>query len=156
MDADKHGLILFDGVCVLCSRTVHWIIRRDRAGYFRFAPLQSETAKQLIRVHAAAGQDIRNDPQHIRKDPKRNNVPDSIILLEGGRMYAESTAVLRIARRLDGPWKLAAALLIVPKAARDAAYRWVARNRYRWFGRRDRCMIPSPGIRDRFLSVDDL
>jgi|HigsolmetaAR203D_1030402.scaffolds.fasta_scaffold01360_16 predicted DCC family thiol-disulfide oxidoreductase YuxK len=149
MNAEKHGLILFDGVCVLCSWTVQWIIRRDRAGYFRFAPLQSETAQKLIREHAAAGQDIRTDP-------RQTNRPDSIILLEGGRLFTESTAALRIARRLDGPWKLAAALLIVPKSVRDAAYRWVARNRYRWFGRRDRCMIPSPGIRDRFLSVDDL
>jgi len=141
MGGDERALVLFDGVCHLCSRSVRFIIRRDRKGRFRFAPLQSETARRLI-GETGKGPVELTDP------------PASIILLENGRIYTESDAVLRIARRLDGPWKLAAALGFVPKRLRDAFYRWIAANRYRWFGRSGSCMIPSPEIRERFVSDD--
>lgn len=129
----EHSIILFDGVCNVCSSSVQFIIRRDRKGRFRFASLQSGIADQLLAGHPLTGK------MH------------SIVLIENGKLFTESTAVLRIAGKLDGFWKAAAIFLVLPKGIRDPLYRWFARNRYRWFGKRDSCMIPSPEIRERFL-----
>lgn len=130
----KEGaIVLFDGVCHLCNGAVRWIIRRDRRARFRFAAMQSDTGAALLAQYG---------------------VPpgtDSMVLIEGGRWFAESTAALRIARRLGGLWPLACVLVIVPKPLRDGIYRFVARRRYRWFGRSETCMIPDAGIRERFL-----
>ena len=130
---EKHAIVLFDGVCNLCSRSVQFIIKRDRRGYFRFASLQSDTGKRLL----ADRPDFAN--------------ADSLVLIENGRYYRESSAVLRIARRLEGIWKLAVVGIAVPRPLRDALYRCLARNRHRWFGRRDTCMLPSAEQRKRFL-----
>ena len=118
-----YDVILFDGVCNLCNSSVQFVIRRDRRARFKFAPLQSQGE--------AAG--------------------DSIVLVDNGRRYTRSTAALRIARHLDFPWNLAYALIVVPRPLRDAAYDFIARRRYRWFGRRDVCMTPTPELRSRFL-----
>ena len=126
--------ILFDGECNLCNGFVDFVIRRDRAGRFQFAPLQSEFARRAL-AHGAPA-------------PAR----DSVVLLESGRVYVESTAALRIFRRLSAGWPLLYALIVVPAFLRDAAYRWIARNRYRWFGRRPTCRVPGDGERGRFIS----
>lgn len=133
-DKDEHAIILFDGVCSLCSRSVSFIISRDPAGYFSFASLQGEAGQALLQRLKLTGQPM-----------------DSIVLIEQGIPYVESTAALRISRHLTGLWKSAVILLLIPRPVRDILYRFIARNRYKWFGRQDRCMMPSAAIRDRFL-----
>ncbi len=135
--AAGHGVVLFDGVCNLCNATVQFILDRDRAGYFRFAALQSEAG---VRELAARGH------------APVTGEPDSIMLLEGDRVYDRSDAALRVARRLDGAWPVMAMFLVVPRFVRDVVYRFIARNRYRWFGRTDECRIPTPALRARFLT----
>lgn len=125
-------IVLFDGVCNLCNGSVRFIIRRDLRRRLRFAPLQSETARRLL---AGAPADL----------------PDSLVLVERGRVWTRSSAVLRIAKGLRWPWPLAYALVAIPRPLRDWLYTRVARNRYRWFGRRDDCMVPTPELRARFL-----
>lgn len=130
----EYPIILFDGVCNLCNSSVQFIIRRDRKKQFRFASLQGRTAQQLL---AMSGLDAEGQ--------------DTIVLVEDGKIYTRSTAVLRILRRLGGFWRLAYAYIIVPRFIRDGIYKFIARNRYRWFGRREECMVPEPGVRERFL-----
>lgn len=129
------AIILFDGVCNFCDGAVNFIIERDTKNYFKFAPLQSENGQKLAAEHGI-------DLQKI----------DSIILIEGGEAYTESTAALKIARNLGGLWSLAYAFIIVPKFIRDYFYRLFAKNRYRLFGKKDACMLPSPEVRAKFLS----
>jgi predicted DCC family thiol-disulfide oxidoreductase YuxK len=126
--------VLFDGVCNLCNASVGFIVDRDRRGYFSFAPLQSEVGRRLLAAHGPLPESM-----------------DSVVLLEGGRLYTRSRAALRIARRLDGAWPLLFALSILPVPLADAAYAWVARNRYRWFGRTEACRVPTAALRARFL-----
>jgi predicted DCC family thiol-disulfide oxidoreductase YuxK len=126
-------LVLFDGVCNLCNGAVRFIIRRDPNAQFQFAPLTS----------AAANRALASVPTR--------ELPDSVVLVDEGRIYTRSDAALRIARGLRFPWPLAYALVVVPRGLRDWAYDAVARRRYRWFGRQDQCMIPGPSIRQRFL-----
>lgn len=128
------AVVLFDGVCNLCNGSVQFIIRRDPAGRFRFASLQSEAGQALLRRHGL-------DPEDLF----------SVILVEDGRVHSRSDAALRIAGGLSGGWRAAGALRVVPRPLRDLVYGLVARNRYRWFGRRDACMIPTPELRARFL-----
>ena len=135
--AGDHAVVLFDGVCNLCNGAVNFIIDRDPDGYFRFAPLQSDVAEQLL-----AGTDAADAPL------------DTIVLVEDGAAYVRSTAALRIARRLSGLWPLLSAFLVVPRPLRDAVYDWIAANRYRWFGRREQCRVPTPGLKDRFLEYE--
>lgn len=129
-----HAVVLFDGVCNLCAGVVRFVARRDPHARFRFASLQSDAARALL---ASAG--------------APSPLPDSIVLLEDGRVFVESDAALRIARGLRFPWPLLASLLALPRFVRDPAYRVVARRRYRWFGRKDSCMVPTPELRARFL-----
>jgi predicted DCC family thiol-disulfide oxidoreductase YuxK len=134
------AIILFDGVCNLCNGFVQFIIEHDPAGRFQFTALQSEAGQALLRLHGLNSLTPGTDP-------------DSIQLLEDGRLYSHSTAVLRIARRLGGGWVLLAAPgWLLPATVRDALYRFVARNRYRWFGRQEACWLPTPALRARFLS----
>jgi predicted DCC family thiol-disulfide oxidoreductase YuxK len=126
--------VLFDGVCNLCNSSVNFVIDHDPAGYFKFASLQSEEAGVLLAQHGL-------DAGYL----------DSIILLEEGRLYRNATAALRIARRLSGAWPLLYAFIVVPRPVRDRVYGWVARNRYRWFGKRDQCRLPTAELRERFL-----
>jgi len=126
-------VLLFDGVCTLCNGFVRFVIERDPAGRFQFAPLQSDAARRLL---SAAPQPL----------------PDSLVLVENGRLFMRSTAALRVARGLRFPWPLAYVFVAVPRPVRDWVYDAVARNRYRWFGRRDVCMVPTPELRSRFLN----
>jgi predicted DCC family thiol-disulfide oxidoreductase YuxK len=125
-------VLLFDGVCTLCNGFVRFVIERDPAGRFRFAPLQSAAAARLLGAVPPP-------------------LPDSLVLLEDGRLFTRSTAVLRVARGLPFPWPLAYVFVAVPRPVRDWVYDAVARYRYRWFGRREVCMVPMPELRARFL-----
>jgi predicted DCC family thiol-disulfide oxidoreductase YuxK len=127
--------ILFDGVCNLCSGFVQFVINRDPNGYFRFASLQSDVGQALLTQHGLTPA----------------ITPETIILLENGHAYAYSSAVLRIFRRLGGGWPLLYAGRVLPRFLRDAAYRFVARHRYQWFGREEACWLPTPALRQRFL-----
>ena len=130
---DNHPTILFDGVCNYCNRMVNFVIRHDKKDRFRFAALQSST-----------GSYIRNS----------KNVPDStdsFIYIENDKVYIYSTAALRVMMRMGWPWKAAAILFIVPAFIRDSVYKWFAKNRYVWFGKKETCMVPSPEIKNKFL-----
>ncbi|MFC3748508.1 thiol-disulfide oxidoreductase DCC family protein [Paenibacillus sp. GCM10012306] len=128
------SVVLIDGVCHLCQGLVRFIIPRDPDAKFMFAPLQSEIATGLLR-------DGGLEPGKL----------DTVVLVENGRYYTESAAALRIARGLRFPWPLAYVFILVPRSLRDILYRYVARNRYRWFGRDEQCLLPTPEIRKRFL-----
>jgi predicted DCC family thiol-disulfide oxidoreductase YuxK len=130
----SHPLILFDGVCNLCNGFVQFVVARDPGGRFHFGALQSAAARRILELHDAP-------------DP----LPDAFALVEGGALHWRSTAVLHIARHLTFPWPLAYVLIAVPRPLRDGVYAFVARNRYRWFGRRDQCPVPTPELRSRFL-----
>jgi predicted DCC family thiol-disulfide oxidoreductase YuxK len=127
------AVVLFDGVCNLCNAWVRFVVERDRAGRFQFAPLQSAAAARLLGGRATSAL-------------------DSLVLVTDGRILTRSSAAIEIARGLGFPWHLAAALLVVPRPVRDAVYDFIARRRYRWFGKRDVCMIPGPEHQGRFLS----
>lgn len=132
--------ILFDGVCNLCNGFVHFVIARDPAARFRFAALTSPVATRVVRQ---AGVSLP--------------LPDSIVVIEDGKAYVRSAAALRIARGLRFPWPLMYGFILVPRSLRDRVYDFIAARRYRWFGQRDVCMIPTPELRRRFLdSQDDL
>ncbi|WP_235063438.1 thiol-disulfide oxidoreductase DCC family protein [Candidatus Halobonum tyrrellensis] len=135
VDLDDHPVLLFDGVCNLCNGAVRFVVRFDDAGTFRFAPLQSDVGQALLDRY---GRSLSGDAL------------DSVVLVEDGVAYEKSDAVLRVARRLDGPWPLAYPLTLLPRRLRDAAYDVVAANRYRVFGRSDECQIPPPELRERF------
>ena len=129
------SIILFDGVCNLCNAAVQFIIKRDHKNQFLFASLQSETGRLLVK--------------QFNLDKNQMN---SIILIENERAYLRSTAALRIAKRLSGPWFLLYAFMIVPKFIRDGVYNVISKNRYRWFGRKDECMIPTAELKAKFLN----
>ncbi len=127
-------VILFDGVCNLCNRFVQFVIRYDNKQKFLFSSLQSGYVAELA-----------------KKIPGPVTSPKTIILLEGSRFYMRSSAVLRIARQLIFPWNLFYVFMFVPRLLRDSMYNLIARNRYRLFGKRETCMIPTPELRERFL-----
>jgi len=127
-------IILFDGVCNLCSAAVQWVIKRDKHSTLLFASLQSETARQLL-----AGRRINS--QQLT----------SVALLTDEEFLQKSDAELLIAGQLPGAWKAFYWLRIVPRFIRDAVYDFVARHRYQWFGKQTECMIPTPELRSRFL-----
>jgi len=127
-------IIVFDGICNFCSAYVKFVIRRDQTGRFHFATLQSVTGRALLQRHGLDAVDI-----------------NTFLLVKGGKAYVRSDAVIQVARELDGPWKLARVFGLIPRLLRDGAYDWFARNRYRFFGRKEACMVPTDDIRDRFL-----
>ena len=127
-------IILFDGVCNFCNYWVTFAIKRDRKNKLKFTPLQGETAKQLL-------------PQfHINPSSL-----SSVIFIDNGKAYTQSSAAIQICKHLDGGWKLFYALIIIPKFMRDGLYNIIARNRYKWFGKKESCMIPTPELKERFL-----
>ncbi|MBI3139213.1 MAG: thiol-disulfide oxidoreductase DCC family protein [Sphingobacteriales bacterium] len=129
-----HSIVLFDGVCNLCNRSVQFIIKRDKKDRFRFAALQGKTGQALLAKH-----DLPSDSFN------------SFILAEGDRIYTRSTGALQMLKRLGGPWSLCYVFILVPRFIRDGVYNWVARNRYRWFGKKESCMIPTPALKNKFL-----
>lgn len=130
---DDERIILFDGVCNYCNTMVNFVIRRDRKDRFRFAPLQSATGEAL-RAKYQVSPDV-----------------DSLIYIEKNKVFIYSTAALKICRHLPGLWPVLAGALIIPRFIRDGVYKWIARNRYRWFGKKETCMIPTPEVRAKFL-----
>ncbi|WP_096270847.1 thiol-disulfide oxidoreductase DCC family protein [Paucisalibacillus globulus] len=126
-------VILFDGVCNFCNSSVQFIIKRDPQGIYQFTSLQSDVGQKLLKDHEV--------PVEL----------DSFIYIEDEKIYFKSTAALKVCRNLKGLWKLLYIFIIVPRPLRDAVYGVIARNRYKWFGKRDACMIPSPEQRKRFL-----
>ncbi len=135
MIAGDHDIILFDGVCNLCNGAVTFIIKRDPKNNFKFAALQSDIGKKLLAQHQI--------------DPK---MTDSIILVRGDYAFAKASAALRIAQKMSGAWPLLYGFIIVPKFISNLVYDFIARNRYKWFGKQESCMIPTPSLRSKFLS----
>lgn len=144
-------IVLFDGECNLCNRSVDFLLRRDRQRRLRFASLQSEAARSLL---ARTGADVRPPGLHSgpEEDAVGTNDPSTIVYLDGDRLHVKSGAALRILAAIGWPWRALAAFLIIPPPLRDAVYDWIARNRFRWFGRRDTCRVPTPEERSLFLS----
>lgn len=132
--ASQEQVILFDGVCNLCNSSVNFVIDRDTKQHFKFASLQSEFGQEQVRK-------IGGDPSQL----------NSIVLIEGDQFYRKSTAALRVARKLSGGWPLLYAFIIIPPFLRDLVYDFIAKNRYRWFGKEEACRIPTPELKHRFL-----
>ena len=126
-------IILFDGVCNLCNSSVQFIIKRDPKSCFKFASLQSETGRSLLEQY------------------NFNKEIDSFILIENQKIYSKSSAALRVCTNLNGLWKLLTILRILPVPLRDFFYDLVAENRYKWFGKKESCMIPTKEMKKRFL-----
>ncbi|MHC1738950.1 MAG: thiol-disulfide oxidoreductase DCC family protein [Ignavibacteriaceae bacterium] len=124
-------VLFFDGVCNLCNSSVQFILKNDKHKVIRFASLQSEIASEYL------------------KD--KLPLPDSIVFLEKGKIYTESSAALKIVPYLSLPYRILLIFRIFPKFIRDSAYRYIAKNRYKWFGKKDECLLPSPDIANRFL-----
>lgn len=129
-----HPIILFDGVCNLCNSAVNFIIKRDKKKSFRFAPLQSPAGKSLLKQYGLTRTDLY-----------------SFVLIEEEKAFTKTTAALQITKYLSHPWPLMQALLMLPSFLRDPVYSFIARNRYKWFGKKDECMIPTPELKSRFL-----
>jgi predicted DCC family thiol-disulfide oxidoreductase YuxK len=127
-------VVVFDGVCNLCNTVVQTIIRGDPDGRFQFASLQSEGGRRLLEQHGVNALE-----------------PETVVLIRDGRVFTMSDAVLEIVRHMRFPYPLLLIGYMLPRFIRDAFYRVVARNRYRWFGRQDSCMMPTPDLRHRFL-----
>ena len=137
MSSDLNRPVLFfDGVCNLCSGVVQFFIRNDKKGQFLFASLQSKAGEKALR----------------EAQQRLGTRPDSVLLYTNGQYFIKSNAVITALSMLGGGWSLSKAALILPGFFRNAIYDWVARNRYKWFGRQDACMIPSPELKARFLS----
>lgn len=128
-------LVLYDGHCNLCASSVQFVIRRDRAGIFRFASIQSDLGRALYQQHGL-------DPETLA----------SFMVISHGRAFIRSDATFEVLRRCGGIWACVAWLRWIPRFVRDPVYDLVARNRYRWFGRTETCLVPTPEIRARFIA----
>ncbi len=131
--SNPNAVIIYDGVCTLCNWFVRFVIKRDRAAYFQFSPLQSDFAQSKL------------------NDYKQVQLGDSVILLEHGRVYVKSSAVIRILSKLSGVGWLGWLYRNFSPKTRDRIYDWIARNRYRWFGKKDDCPVPDAKIQKRFV-----
>lgn len=132
----NESIIIFDGVCNFCNGVVNFILVRDKKDIFRFAANQSEAAKQIL---------------------LKNNIPleteiSTVFLFENGKLYQKSTAALRIARKLPFAWNLCYIGIIIPAFLRNVIYDFIAQNRYKWFGKKESCRVPSPAERGKFLT----
>jgi len=136
MSNQNKSIILFDGVCNLCNTSVDFVLKKDINKHFKFASLQSDAAKLLL-LHF--------------KDEKFKNILDSIILISNNKLYTKSTAALLIIKKLKFPFSLGFILIVIPKFIRDYIYNIIAKNRYKWFGRKDTCRIPTKEELDRFI-----
>jgi predicted DCC family thiol-disulfide oxidoreductase YuxK len=132
--SQSHKIILFDGVCNLCNGAVNFVITHDKKDRFKFAPLQEEVGKRLMKEY------------HIDASET-----DSIILIDNGKAYIKSAAALRIAKGLNGAYPLLYIFIVLPEFLRNWVYDWVAKNRYRWFGKRESCIVPTPELKQKFL-----
>ena len=131
---NNHPIILFDGICNFCNSAVNFTIKRNKKATIFFAALQSDAGIRLLKEHDLPLEDMQ-----------------SFIFIEKGKAYNRSTAALKVCRHLRGLWPLCYGFIIIPKFIRDGIYNWIARNRYKWFGIKQECMIPSPAVKARFL-----
>ncbi|WP_199619164.1 thiol-disulfide oxidoreductase DCC family protein [Paenibacillus alkalitolerans] len=129
------SIVLYDGVCNLCNGVVAFTLRRNRKASLKYAALQSDAGRAILRRCGL------------------ESIPtDTFIFVENGKPYVKSTAALRLAKHLDGGWRFAYCFIIIPRFVRDSVYTFVAKNRYRWFGRREACLLMRPEYRERFLN----
>ena len=128
-------IILFDGVCNFCNGMVNFVIKRDKSASLKFSTLQSGTGQNLLTAKNFQGPDLR-----------------SFVFIEKGELYTRSTAALKVCKYMNGLWPLMYGFIIVPKFIRDGIYNWIAKNRYRWFGKKEVCMVPTPELQSRFLN----
>lgn len=135
MTEEQKAIVLFDGVCNLCNASVQLVIRHDPGAYFSFASIQSEAGQRLMQEF------------HLPAPA----TPESLVLIEKGKVYQYSTGALKIAGKLKSWHRVLYVLLIVPAFIRNAVYRFIARNRYRWWGKQESCWLPTPDLRKRFL-----
>lgn len=133
-DHATRPVIVFDGACVLCNGWVRFLLKRDRRARYLFAAMQGEAGRMLLRQHGLNPDD-----------------PLSMLLVDGDAARSDTDAIIAVLTGLGGAWRLVGALRVVPRVLRDPLYRWIARNRYRWFGRREQCLLPDMADRDRFL-----
>ncbi len=138
MIANK-SIIFFDGVCNLCNASIDFVIRRDKKDHFLVGALQDDFSRKIL-----SGFEVKED------------YLDSLVLLEKGRIYYKSTAALKIARNLSGLWPALYPIIILPKFLRDPIYNWIGTNRYRWFGKKNTCRLPTPEEKSKFLSEETL
>lgn len=127
-------IVLFDGVCNLCNSSVQFVIKHDHKKLFSFASLQSEFGQQLLKEKGLPTENF-----------------NSFMLLENDQLFSKSTGALRMLKHLGSGWQILYAFIIVPKFIRDAVYNFVSQNRYRWFGKKEACWIPTPDLKKRFL-----
>ena len=126
-------IVIFDGVCNLCARSVQFILRHESEPRFQFSPVQSAAGARILGVHGFSAADV-----------------DTFVLVSEGKVYTRSTAALRIVKHFKGAWQLLRLFWIVPRPLRDVLYNFIARNRYSWFGKSDSCLIPSAELSSRF------
>lgn len=131
-------VVLFDGVCNLCNRSVHFLLKQDHKQVFKFASLQSSYATNALKAHGESSPPT-----------------DSVILITPNGVFYRSEAVLQIVKRLPGWWSAMAVLGIIPRPIRDAIYNYIARKRYDWFGKRESCLVPKEEYQARFLDQFD-
>lgn len=129
----KSPVLLFDGVCNLCNASVQWVLKHDKKGIFKFAALQSETGQAFLQKFGYQQENY-----------------ETVILVDGERIFTRSDAPLEIVRRLGGGWSLLTVFRFIPRPLRNVVYDWIARNRYRWFGKKQECMLPRPEWKERF------
>jgi predicted DCC family thiol-disulfide oxidoreductase YuxK len=134
METTKHPVILFDGICTFCNYWVNFAIKHDPQKKLRFAAFQSTAGLQLLNDYQISIESI-----------------NSVIFIDKGKVYTQSSAAFRVCNYLSGFWKVFYGLLILPKFIRDFFYNIIARNRYKWFGKKESCIVPTPDINDRFL-----
>jgi predicted DCC family thiol-disulfide oxidoreductase YuxK len=134
MEDYKHSIVLFDGVCNFCNSSVNFIMDRDKNDRFRFAALQSDAGTELQKQYGL-------DPNEL----------SSFILIEEGRYFTKTTAALRVGKLLGFPWNLFYSLIVIPPFLRNISYNIIARYRYKWFGKKDACRLPTAEERARFL-----
>jgi predicted DCC family thiol-disulfide oxidoreductase YuxK len=134
-EGNNRPVLLFDGVCNLCAGSVQFIIKRDKNETLRFASLQSDAGRNLLEAHHLPA-------NHLK----------SLVLIEKGRAFTRSTGALRVARYLNGAWPLLYAFIVIPPVIRDAVYDWIGKNRYKWFGEKSECWVPTPALKSRFLT----
>lgn len=132
--SDQKSILLFDGICNLCNASVQFILKRDPKEQFIFASLQSDAAKNILLQYNL-----------------KNYSLNSLVLIEEGQLFQKSTAALKICRHLNWPWKLFYVFILLPKILRDKVYEFVAKRRYRWFGKKDSCVLMIPEYKNRFI-----
>lgn len=136
---DKYDIVLFDGVCNLCNSAVDFIIQRDKGRNFKVAALQDEPVKKIL-------QSYQINEEYL----------DSLVLIRGDNVFYKSRAALEVAKKLNALWPLLYGLIIIPSFVREPVYDWIARNRYKWFGKKETCRMPTEEERNKFLSEKDI